>query len=89
MHRAGRQRKFRAEHKRLGYAQLATMVSAFMERQPMIAAALARRYPIVVCDEHQDCSGDQHAIGLAMLEQGARLRIFADPMQRIYRVCLS
>lgn len=68
-----------------GYAQLAAMVSAFMERQPMIAAALARRYPIVVCDEHQDCSGDQHAIGMAMLGQGARLRIFADPMQRIYR----
>jgi hypothetical protein len=26
----------------------------------------------VVCDEHQDCSGDQHALSIAMHRQGAR-----------------
>ena len=51
----------------------------------MIAAALTRRYPIMICDEHQDCTGDQHALGMAMLDQGARLRVFADPVQRIFK----
>ncbi|MGH7121845.1 MAG: hypothetical protein ACREFP_23105, partial [Acetobacteraceae bacterium] len=68
-----------------GYAHLAAMVAAFIERHPMVAAVLARRYPLVVCDEHQDCSGDQHAVAMAILRQGAHLRVFADPMRRIYR----
>jgi len=51
----------------------------------MIAATLAIRYPTVICDEHQDCSGDQHAMSMALLGHGARVRIFADPMQRIYK----
>jgi hypothetical protein len=35
-----------------GYAHLAAMVSAFMERQPMIAAALARRHPMTTIQRH-------------------------------------
>lgn len=68
-----------------GYAHLAVKVATFLDRHPMVAAALARRYPYVVCDEHQDCSGDQHAVGMALHREGARLRVFADPMQRIYK----
>jgi len=68
-----------------GYAELATKVAAFLHRHPMISAALARRHPIVVCDEHQDSSADQHATVMSLMNQGARLRIFADPMQRIFR----
>lgn len=68
-----------------GYSHLAVKVSSFLDRHPMVAAALARRYPFVICDEHQDCSGDQHAIGMALHREGARLRVFADPMQRIYK----
>jgi hypothetical protein len=68
-----------------GYAHLAAKVAAFVERHPMVPAALARRYPLAICDEHQDCSGDQHAVGMALHRQGTRLRLFADPMQRIYR----
>jgi hypothetical protein len=68
-----------------GHAQLAKRTAALLRRHPMIAASLARRYPVVICDEHQDCSSDQHAVALALLEHGARLRIFADPMQQIYR----
>ena len=56
-----------------------------LKRHPMIAASLAQRHPVVICDEHQDSSGDQHAIVMALLEQGARLRVFADPMQKIFR----
>lgn len=68
-----------------GYAMLAQKVAALLTRYPMIASALARRYPVVVCDEHQDSSGDQHAVVMAMLAAGARLRVFADPMQSIFR----
>ena len=68
-----------------GHAMLAVKVAALLERYPMIAASLARRYPIVICDEHQDSSGDQHSVGMALLSQGAKLRIFADPMQEIFK----
>jgi hypothetical protein len=68
-----------------GYAELAIQVARLLNRYPMIAAALARRYPIVVCDEHQDSSGDQHAVVMALHGEGARLRIFADPMQKVFR----
>lgn len=68
-----------------GYQQLAQKVAKLLQRCSIIAAALARRHPVVICDEHQDSSGDQHALVMSLLEQGARLRIFADPMQRIFR----
>ena len=42
------------------------------------------RYPIVICDEHQDANADQHTIAMACHEGGALLRIFGDPMQLIY-----
>lgn len=50
----------------------------------MIAASLAQRHPVVICDEHQDSSGDQHAVAMALLNQKARLRVFGNPMQRIF-----
>ena len=68
-----------------GYAHLALKVAALLRQHPMIASTLARRFPTVICDEHQDCTGDQHALGMALLDQGARLRVFADPLQCIYR----
>jgi hypothetical protein len=74
-----------ARQNKEGYAQIALRVAGLLKRYPMIAASLARRYPTVICDEHQDCSGDQHAVGMSLLDQGARLRVFADPMQRIYK----
>lgn len=74
-----------ARQTKKGYAKVALKVAGLLRRHPMIAASLAKRYPIIICDEHQDCSGDQHAIGMSLLDQGARLRVFADPMQRIYK----
>ncbi len=68
-----------------GYGELAAKVANLLRRHPMIAAALARRYPIIICDEHQDSSVHQHAIVMSLLNQGAKLRIFADPMQQIFR----
>jgi DNA helicase-2/ATP-dependent DNA helicase PcrA len=74
-----------ARRNREGYANVALRVAALLKRYPMIAATLARRYPVVICDEHQDCSGDQHAMSMAMLARGSRVRVFGDPMQRIYK----
>ena len=68
-----------------GYADLALKVAALLKRHPMIAASLAQRYSVVICDEHQDSSGDQYSVVMALLEQGARLRVFADPMQKIFK----
>lgn len=71
--------------RRDGHAELAVKAAALVARYPMIPQALARRYPVVICDEHQDSSGDQHALAMALHDQGAKLRIFADPMQKIFR----
>jgi hypothetical protein len=64
--------------------ELARIVAAFLMRYPMIAASLAHRHRVVICDEHQDSSGEQHSIVMALRTQGARLRIFGDPMQTIF-----
>ena len=68
-----------------GHVKVASKVAALLERRPMIAMALARRHGVVVCDEHQDASGDKHAVAMALFRAGAKLRVFADPMQKIFR----
>jgi DNA helicase-2/ATP-dependent DNA helicase PcrA len=68
-----------------GYAELAVRVARLLTCHPMIAASLAARHRVVVCDEHQDSSGDQHAVAMALLTQNAKVRVFGDPMQRIFR----
>lgn len=68
-----------------GYAELALSVAALLERYPMIVASLAQRHRTVICDEHQDSSGEQHAIVMALQAHGAKLRIFGDPMQKIFK----
>jgi DNA helicase-2/ATP-dependent DNA helicase PcrA len=50
----------------------------------MIASSLARRHPFIIRDEHQDSSGDQPAVVMALLDQGAKVRVFSDPMQKIF-----
>ncbi len=57
-----------------GYAELALSVAALLKRYPMIVASLAQRHRVVICDEHQDSSGEQHSIVMALQSQGARLR---------------
>jgi UvrD-like helicase C-terminal domain/AAA domain len=68
-----------------GYAELGLKVAALLKRYPMIAASLAQRHPVVVCDEYQDSSGDQHSVVTSLLGHGTRLRVFADPMQKIFK----
>jgi hypothetical protein len=66
-----------------GYRELAAKTAALVATSPMVAHALARRYPLIVCDEHQDASAEQHAIIMALHAAGSSLRLFGDPMQHI------
>lgn len=66
------------------YATLAARVAKLMGRRSFVAAALVARFPIVIADEHQDASADQHGVLMALRDAGAKLRIFGDPMQAIY-----
>jgi DNA helicase-2/ATP-dependent DNA helicase PcrA len=68
-----------------GFEIMADKVAAFLAYQPMVATALARRYPVVICDEHQDSSAAQHRVVMSLHRAGSLLRIFGDPLQRIYR----
>lgn len=67
-----------------GYHLLGERVARLLTRHPAIADCVARRYPIVVCDEHQDASADQHTLVMALNRAGTQLRVFADPMQMIF-----
>lgn len=66
------------------YERNSRWAAALLERRPFIADMLARRYPMVVCDEHQDASAEQHAVIASLHAAGARVRAFFDPMQRIH-----
>lgn len=67
-----------------GYDRLAQKVARLLIGYPVIARCLAWRYPIVICDEHQDASADQHAVVMSLYHAGSRVRVFADPMQMIF-----
>jgi DNA helicase-2/ATP-dependent DNA helicase PcrA len=67
-----------------GHHQLAIKVAALLRGSPMIVRSLVVRYPIVIFDEHQDVSSEQHVIAMACLDGGAYVRILGDPMQRIF-----
>jgi len=67
-----------------GFQQLGESVARFLAQNPMVSMALAERYPLVIADEHQDARGEQHDIIMGLHRAGSRVRVFADPMQRIY-----
>jgi DNA helicase-2/ATP-dependent DNA helicase PcrA len=67
-----------------GHDWLAVKAAALVRRYPAIAKSLACRYPIIICDEHQDSTGERHAFIMALHEEGAKLRVFADPMQTVF-----
>jgi hypothetical protein len=67
-----------------GFAALGERVSQLMERSHAIRSAVVSRYPVIICDEHQDTNAAQHRIALQLLDAGAKLRIFGDPRQAIY-----
>ncbi|MDR3717402.1 MAG: UvrD-helicase domain-containing protein [Bryobacteraceae bacterium] len=67
-----------------GYNRVAIKVAHLLDKKPLVARALARRYPLIICDEHQDATAAQDQTILALHGAGASLRIFADPMQQIF-----
>lgn len=67
-----------------GYDELAHQAARLLKASATVRQALARRYPVIICDEHQDATADRHEVIMALHAGGAALRIFADPMQRIY-----
>ena len=73
-----------ARSRKDGYSDLAAKVADLLRLSPMVGRSLAQRYPVIICDEHQDASADQEAVVLTCHDAGASVRIFGDPMQRIY-----
>lgn len=67
-----------------GYDLLGERVGRLLARHAAVSSCVAHRFPIIICDEHQDASADQHAIIMALHRAGARIRVFADPMQMIF-----
>jgi len=68
-----------------GFEILAEKVAQLMNSSHSVTDALANRYPILICDEHQDTTREQHRVVESLHSAGCRLRIFGDPMQRIYK----
>lgn len=68
------------------YSELARRVRLLLDRSPGVSGAVVERHPVVICDEHQDASSDQHGIVEALARAGARVRFFGDPMQAIFTV---
>ena len=66
-----------------GHSKIAEKVANLLSANPMIGHILAKRYPVIICDEHQDSNVHQEKIVLAIAKSGSLLRIFGDPMQAI------
>jgi DNA helicase-2/ATP-dependent DNA helicase PcrA len=66
------------------YDVVAAKCRQLLEYSGNVARAAALRYPIIICDEHQDASADQHAAIMAINRAGSRVRLLGDPMQIIY-----
>jgi hypothetical protein len=70
---------------RVDFSELAPKALELLTRCPSLSRILGLHYPVIILDEHQDARPDQHAVAQRIAEAGgARLRIFADPMQAIY-----
>lgn len=67
-----------------GFEMLAERVTAFLSQNQIVAQAIVDRYPTIVADEHQDANNHQHELLLVLYKFGVKLRMFGDPMQRIY-----
>lgn len=67
-----------------GHNRVAVKLAHLLARKPMIAGALARRYPLIIYDEHQDATAAQDQIILVLHKAGVHLRVFGAPMQRIF-----
>jgi hypothetical protein len=67
------------------FSDVAKAVFQLLKRAPIVAAVLAERFPVLLLDEHQDASVEQHEIVCAIVSgSDSRVRFFGDSMQAIY-----
>jgi AAA domain/UvrD-like helicase C-terminal domain len=66
------------------FTEVGEKVCQLLQANRHIVLALTARYPLIICDEHQDASHHQEAIILMCLAAGSSVRIFGDPRQRIF-----
>lgn len=55
-----------------------------LQSQPLIRAAMARRYPHIIVDESQDIGTIHQAILLELVAAGSQVSLIGDPSQGIY-----
>jgi DNA helicase-2/ATP-dependent DNA helicase PcrA len=71
----------------ISFQQIAKAARELLGRSQVIAQVIGRKFPMILLDEHQDASRDQHdAINLIVDASESRVRIFGDPMQAIYEL---
>lgn len=66
------------------FSDLAPKLHELLTKSSTTAEALARHYPVVIFDEHQDASVEQHQILRHLSRNGSLIRVFGDPVQGIY-----
>lgn len=67
------------------FKDIRAMARRLLESAPAVADGLAWRHPVILVDEHQDSSDDQHAVVAAIAERrDTRVRYFGDRLQSIY-----
>lgn len=69
---------------RVQYSELSARAADLLNRCPIIARILSAAYPIVILDEHQDASRNQHMMAMSLRGEGSLIRAFGDPMQAIF-----
>lgn len=68
----------------LSFLRVAELVGTLLSECRTLADFLAKRFPVIVCDEHQDTNGFQWRIVDALRQCGATVHAFGDPMQEIF-----
>lgn len=67
------------------FPDIRRMARGLLESAPAVAEGLAWRHPVILVDEHQDSTDDQHAVVAAIAEKSdTRVRYFGDRLQSIY-----
>lgn len=66
------------------YEIVASRTRELLENSVTVCSTASARYPVIICDEHQDASADQHAAVMALHRAGSIIRFLGDPMQLIY-----
>ncbi len=81
--RTVRQRQLFDEEGLVAFDLFPTLIVELFTRLPVLAAAYAGAYPLIIVDEFQDTNAQEWAM-IAALGQRSRLIALGDPKQRIY-----